>query len=339
MTDTRDIERTDTAAPAPPTAATAPSRLGWGRLQGFAPLAILLVLAALLTAGEPTFLVEGGIRIATVQATPLIFLALGQMVVMLLGSIDLANAALAVLGAITVAKLLGSTALAAPLLTIAAMAVLGGLAGLLSAYFQLPTFAVTLGALGIWQAAALLLSDETTVYVTGHIGAIEWLLNYRFAGLELAIWLALAATAALAAMLRWTAFGQQLRAMGLNERAAALSGVPRIRVRTAAFAISGGLAGVAGIVLTAQQGTATASGAGIGLLLPSIAAAVVGRCAITGGVANPGNVLVGALTVSLVPIGTSVLGIDPRIQQVIFGAIIVLAVIASLDRTRRQVNK
>lgn len=308
-------------------------------IRNFAPLAILILMVAVIAVMEPAFLAGGGIRILAVQALPVLFLALGQMTVMLLGGLDLSNAALAVFSAIIVAKMLGPIGVGAPVVTLLIVAVAGAISGFLSSHFQVPTFAITLGALGVWQAASLLVSNETTVYVESNLNVIEWVLNYRFAGLDAAVWIGILVCVLFWTMLRWTVFGQNLRAIGLNEKSAILSGVHRVRVRVLAFAISGLLAGCGGLLLTAQQGTATATGAGVGLLLPAIAAAVAGGCAITGGVANPLNVLVGALIITLIPIGSSVLGIDPRVQQVVYGAIIIIAVIASLDRNRRTVNK
>lgn len=308
-------------------------------LRTLAPLLILIVLVAAIGIIEPSFIVGGGIRTTVVQALPVLFLALGQMIVMLLGGLDLSNAALSVFSGIVLAMSLGPLGAAAPVLSLLVVTLAGALNGFLSARFQVPTFAVTLGALGVYQAASLLLSNETTVYVEQNLGAIEWMLNYRFAGLELAAWVGLAICAGFWVLLRWTVFGQNLVAMGLNERSAILSGVPTVRARTAAFALSGLMAGFTGIILTAQQGTATASGAGIGLLMPAIAAAVAGGCAVTGGVANPFNVLVGALIITLIPIGSSVLGVDPSSQQIVYGVIIVVAVIASLDRSRKVTVK
>lgn len=322
----------------------APSRNARARMKPhsarqFAPLAILVVMIAVIAAVEPAFLAGGGIRILAVQCLPVLFLALGQMTVMLTGGLDLSNAALAVFSGIVLAKMLGPLGALAPILALLIVMAAGALNGLISSRFQVPTFAITLGALGIWQAASLIVSNETTVYVTNHLDVVEWLLDYRLMGLEVAVWIGVAICVIIWMTLRWTVFGQNIRAVGLNELSATLSGVPRARVRVAAFALSGLLAGCAGIILTAQQGTATASGAGIGLLLPAIAAAVTGGCAITGGVAQPLNVLVGALIITLIPIGSSVLGIDPRSQQVVYGVIIIIAVVASLDRRRRTANK
>lgn len=324
-----------TLNPAPSTEQPARKRqLNTHLLRQFSPLALLLLLLALVFVAQPSFFSGNGVQVLAVQAVPVLLLSLGQMTVMMVGSIDLASAAAAVLAAVVVAESLTSVGTVAPLLTLIVSAAAGALSGFISAYFQVPSFAVTLGALGVWQAAALLLSGASTVYVKANAEAITWLLEYEVGGFRLSVWVSILLALALWLTLRYTTFGRNIKAIGLNEKAAILAGVPTVRTKTLAFAVSGAFAGMAGICLTAQQGTATASGLGIGLLLPAIAAAVAGGVAITGGVGNPVNVILGALVITLIPIGSAAVGIDPRIQQVIYGIIVILAVTATIDRTR-----
>ena len=311
---------------------TKPAAISLSRLM---PAIVLVILVAAITVVEPQFIGGGGIRIMLVQCLPLLFLACGQMLVMLLGGIDLSNAAMGVLAAVLVASWLGPLGWLAPVLTLLVVAAIGSLSGWLSGYFQVPTFAVTLGAMGVWQAAALLISDQTTVSINQNLEIIGWVLDVRFLGLEAGVWLGALIVAGIWFMTSRTSLGQELKAVGLNERTAILSGISNLKARTLVHCASGFLAGLAGLILTAQQGTATATGAGVGLLLPSIAAAIIGGCAVAGGISRPVNVAFGACIVTLVPIGAAAIGIDPRIQYVVFGLIIVLAVAASIDRSSR----
>lgn len=305
----------------------------------FAPLIILLGMLLVILLAEPAFFTGGGLTILAAQAVPVLLLALGQAMVMMVGGIDLSSASLAVFSAIIVATALPSLGVLAPVLVLIVGAAAGGLVGFLSAHFQVPTFAVTLGALGVWQALALLLSDTTTVYVDENAGVITWMVDWLFAGFPLSVYVGVGTAVILWLMLRYTVIGRDVRATGLNEKAALLAGVGTVRTKVFVFAVSGVCAALAGIALTAQQGTATASGLGIGLLLPGIAAAVAGGVAITGGIGNPINVIFGALIISLIPIGSSVIGIDPRIQQIVYGAIVILAVVATIDRVPGRVIK
>lgn len=307
--------------------------------RAIAPLVLLVALLALVFIGQPSFFAGSGLSILAGQAVPVLLLALGQMMVMMVGAIDLSSASLAVLSAIVVATTLPEFGYFAPVFTVLIGAAAGALVGFLSAYFQVPSFAVTLGALGVWQALALLVSNTTTVYVSTNGEAISWLVDYEIAGLPMSFVVGVVVAIILWLVLRYTATGRDVRATGLNEKAALMAGVGTVTTKTFVFAVSGACAALAGIALTAQQGTATASGLGIGLLLPGIAAAVVGGVAITGGVGNPLNVVLGALIISLIPIGSSAVGIDPKIQQIVYGVLVIIAVTVTIDRAGRRVIK
>ena len=136
------------------------------------------------------------------------------------------------------------------------------------------------------------------------------------------------------AVVQFTRIGLNMRAVGLNERGATLSALRTKLTKVLAYVLSGAFGATAGIVLTAQQGTASASGLGIGLLLPSIAAAVVGGVAVTGGVGNPIAVIAGALIVALIPVGSSVIGVPPVFQQIAYGIIVILAVLSTINRSK-----
>jgi ribose transport system permease protein len=308
-------------------------------ISRYMPVVVLVVLLGVITLIEPAFIPGGGVRVMAVQAVPLILLASGQMLALLVGGIDLSNAALTVFSAILAATLLNQTGILAPILTVLVGAALGALTGGIAGFFQVPTFAVTLGAMGVWQAAALLLSNQSPVDASAHLQPVEWVLNYRFLGVELAVWIAVLIAVVLWFVIRHTVVGQELRAVGMNERASALAGVHRLRARVIVYSASGALSALAGLFLIAQQGVASPIGAGSSLLLPSVAAAIVGGCAVTGGVARPINVVIGALIVTLIPIGASAFGLGPNVQSLIFGLVIVVAVIATIDRKSRAVTK
>lgn len=308
-------------------------------LRNFAPLALLVVMLLVVFVGQPSFFGGSGISILAGQAVPVLLLALGQTMVMIVGGIDLGSASLAVFSAIIVASTLQDLGYFAPLLVLLLGAVAGGVIGFLASHFQVPSFAITLGALGVWQALALLFSDATTVYVDQNSEAITWLVDWEVVGLPLSFVVACGVAVALWLVLKYTAIGRSVRATGFNEKATLLAGVSTVATKVFVFAVSGACAAFAGIALTAQQGTATASGLGIGLLLPGIAAAVAGGVAITGGIGNPINVIVGALIITLIPIGSSALDIDPKLQQIVYGAIVILAVAATMDRSPGRVIK
>ena len=308
-------------------------------LRMLGPALTFAVLLAAVSIVMPRFLQGSGPTILLYQAAPILILALGQSLVLMTGGIDLSNAALAVLSGILVAKGLEPLGAFAPFAAIAAVSLAGLLTGLLVTFFQVPSFAVSLGMLGFWQAISLLITQQQTLYVSINGQFVFWLTDIYILGLQPVAYIAVAVTLLIWILVRHTRYGTLLRAVGLNELAAILSGIKANRVKLAAFTLSGTCAGISGLVITAQQGAASASGLGNGLLLPAIAAAILGGTSITGGVGQPLNVVFGALIVTLIPIGSVVVGFDPRMQQIVFGTVLIAAVALTLDRKALAVIK
>ena len=130
-----------------------------------------------------------------------------------------------------------------------------------------------------------------------------------------------------------------MTAVGLNESGAIFAGMRTRWIKVLAFALSGLLAGVAGIMIIAQAGAASSFGLGSDLLLPGIAAAIVGGTAITGGVTNPLNIIFGALTITLIPIGAATLGVPPQAQSLVYGLVIIIAVALTRSRASGEIVK
>ena len=339
MSDDTKTETPGTAAPAADGARRrsllSPSLL-W---QTIGPFAIFLALFALVAIVNPQFVGGGGLVILTTQAAPILLVALGQAMVLHVGSLDLSNAAIALLSTVLAALLLGPLAGAAPLVVLAIATMVGLVNGLIFAYTQVPSFALTLGTLGILQAASLVLTDSTTVYVTANANVLSWMFNQRVGGLPMGFWMAVILAVILWAMLRFTSPGRGMTAVGLSETGAIFSGIRTRTLKAAAFALSGLLAGFAGLTTIAQAGAASSFGLGSDLLLPGIAAAIVGGTAITGGITNPVNVIFGALTVALLPIGAAAVGVPPQAQSLVYGLIIIVVVALTISRSRSGVVK
>ena len=141
------------------------------------------------------------------------------------------------------------------------------------------------------------------------------------------------------AMLRYTGVGQGMTAMGKNEPGAIFSAVRTRWLKVLAFAISGFTGALAGISVVAQAGSASASGLGSDLLLPGIAAALVGGTAISGGLTNPCNVVFGALTVAFVPIAVQAIGISAQAQSLVYGFFVIVIVVLTTSRSRDAIIK
>lgn len=301
----------------------------------------IVFFAILLVVGitNPNYLGPFGISIATASAAPILLVALGQAMVLNIGSIDLSNAAIALFGAILFAlsiPTMGVTAIIGVLLLLTAI---GALNGAVLAYTQVPSFALTLGTLGILQTAALVTSGSETIYISDNRELVTSLYSGRFIAIPLTFWIGLLVAILFGAVLRFTVAGQNMTAVGKNESGAILSAIPHRRAKIAAFALSGFASGLAALAIVAQAGSASASGLGSNLLLPGIAAALVGGTSISGGQANPINVIFGALTVAFVPIAAQALGFGAQAQSLVYGFFIIVVVTLTTTRTRRTVIK
>jgi ribose transport system permease protein len=324
------------------TAVAAPSPRRFSALgvwQTIGPVVVCLALIAVVAVNNPAFFSGGGPGILALQATFVLLMALGQSCVLNIGSIDLSNAAMAVFSAMVLAMTLGSLGPAALVVAVLVATLIGVVNGALIAYTQVPSFALTLGTLGILQSASLVVSDASTIYVTGNAQVLNPLFGTFFAKLPMAFWLAIGCAAALFVLLRFTRIGQAMKAVGVNETGAIFSGVGNRGVKIVAFGISGFFAGLTGVMIVAQGGAASSFGLGSDLLLPGIAAAIVGGTAITGGVTNPLLVIFGSLTVALVPIAAAVFNVPATAQSMVYGLVIIVAVALTVGRKSGLVVK
>lgn len=310
--------------------------LAW---HAVAPPLVFFVLLAIVGLFNPNYLGPFGISIATATAAPILLVAVGQAMVLNIGSIDLSNAAISMLGAILLALAVPQAGVAGMVGVLVLMTVIGALNGALLAYTQVPSFALTLGTLGILQTAALLISDSQTIYLSENRELVTFLYNGSFLFIPLTFWLGIVIAVGYWVLLRFTVLGQNMTAVGKNESGAILSAIPHRRVKIVTFAISGFTGAIAGLCIVAQAGSASASGLGSNLLLPGIAAALVGGTSISGGLTNPLNVIFGALTVAFVPIAIQALGFSAQAQSLVYGFFIIMVVALTTTRTRGLVIK
>ncbi|MBP9182272.1 MAG: ABC transporter permease [Fuscovulum sp.] len=312
------------------------SLLAWHTM---APPLVFLAMVVVVGVFNANYLSPFGISIVAGTAAPILLVAVGQAMVLNIGSIDLSNAAISMLGAIMLALLVPQIGLAGILAVLVLMTVVGAINGAVLAHTQVPSFALTLGTLGILQTAALVISDSQTIYLSENRDLVTVLFNTNILFVPLTFWIGVLVAVAYWVLLRFTVAGQNMTAVGKNESGAILAAVPHKRVKIVSFAISGFTGALAGLCIVAQAGSASASGIGSNLLLPGIAAALVGGTSISGGLTNPLNVICGALTVAFVPVAIQALGFSPQAQSLVYGIFIILVVVLTTTRTRGLVIK
>ena len=303
----------------------------------YGPLLVLLALIALVGAVQRSFLSIPSFEALAQDAAIFVLLAAGQTLVIMIGGIDLSVAALTSFLTVLLALWIPRAGVGMLLVVLVLGAVFGAVQGFIHAKTQVPSFIVTLGAMGLWDSAGLMASNASTVPLTTSPALLNWL-EGDTGGMPNNFLLGVAVCVAAWAALRWLPIGRQIRAVGNSERAAAILGVNRTVVRVAVFAASGLSAGLAALALAAQQqsGGPTMADA---LLLPSIAAVVIGGTAITGGSGGLIRTVVGALIISVLRVGMGVMNINPLYQQIAYGLLVICAIVLTVDRSKLGIVK
>jgi ribose transport system permease protein len=257
-------------------------------------------------------------------------MAIGMTFVIVSGEIDLSVGSVASFAGMAVAMLYesGAPTFAAPLAVIVMGALIGAVSGLLVTKARIPSFLVTLGMLSIFSGLALTVTDTRPVPILDDtFSAIFW--NGSFLGVQAPILWTLVLTVIGYYMLHQLPFGRRVFATGGNPVAARFSGVRTDGVKIAAFVISGVTASLAGMMLAARS-TAGNPSLGAGLELDVIAAVIIGGTSLFGGYGSIVGSVIGAIFIGILGFGLLVIGLSTSIQEVVKGAIIILAV--SLNR-------
>ena len=199
---------------------------------------------------------------------------------------------------------------------------LGSIAGVLRAFFDVPSFVATLGLWSALRGIALFITDALPVSI-GRNDIVD-ALDRPVLGIPPA------------AIIMLVLFG--VFAIGGNAQAAFLSGINVTRIRVMLFAIGGAMAAVTGILLVSRLGSGNATAAS-GLEFDVIAAVVVGGTSLSGGRGSMLGTLLGVLVITLIGNGLVLLGINPFFQQVVRGLIIVIAVLANIQAIKRSMAR
>ena len=308
-------------------------------LAQHSPLFILAALCILLALWSEDFRQPNNLQQVALRTCVVAVMAIGQMLVILTAGIDLSVGSVAALAGVAAGLLM--TEYDMPV----AIAVAGGIGtgllcgtlnGLLITAGRIPPFIVTLGMMMAARGVALLLSGAEPVY--GLPTAFKYLGGSQHWGERTTWWIpvgiAVALTLFFAVVLNFTRYGRALYATGGNLVAARLSGIAVDRVRALAYALSGGLAGFAGLMLAARTSIAAPSAAET-YELDSIAACVIGGASLMGGEGGVLGALAGALIMQVLVNFCNLNGINQHWQIVIVGALVVALVFYDGLRKRR----
>ncbi|MEU7838850.1 MULTISPECIES: ABC transporter permease [unclassified Nonomuraea] len=299
--------------------------------------ALLTVIVVMFTVLNSSFwsasILQAVLRAAAVAG----LVVVGETLLLILKQIDLSVGSVVSLSAIVGCQLVTHYHLPWQLAVLGALGVgmaVGAVNALLVVWARLPALIVTLGTLYATGGLSLVISGG--LQISGLPEGLVGLGQSRLLGLPFAVYLLLAVVAVAHGVMNLTVFGKSAYAIGGNERAAVRAGVPVRRYVTCAFIASGGLAGLAGILLAGRVGVADPT-QGQGLELTVITAAVVGGISLFGGAGTMLGAFLGAVFIQVVTIGLVLVGLDSTLQPVASGALLIVAV--AVDTLRRRARR
>jgi ribose transport system permease protein len=306
-------------------------------LRQYGSLMVLLIIMIAVSTAAPGILRWQAINSLLLDNAPLLILIIGATLPILLGCLDLSIAGMASLAAVTAAILSHSLGSASVPVVVAGATFIGGLQGYLIGRLQVPSFVISLGALGIFKGLAMFITGANMVGLAPGISLYEWLGGRSF-GISNSFILMLSVAGILTCVLNFTHLGRSIYAFGANEIAVYISGVRRDMVRSLAFATSAGCAALGGVMMVSQTMFASATVAN-SLLLPALVGVVVGGTAISGGVGGVISSVIGGLIAILIRVGVTISGLPPESQDVAFGIVILIAVALTTDRAKIGIVK
>jgi ribose transport system permease protein len=265
-------------------------------------------------------------------------MAVGMTAVILTGGIDLSVGSImglvgVVCGLVLQAENHWALAVVAGL---AAGALAGAVNGVLIAYVGLPAFVVTLGMLSVARSLAIVLSENKMIYEFGPYGdTFNALGGGSVFGIANPVWTLIVLALVFGFVFNFTSWGKYLYAIGSNENAARLTGVPVRRVKLQAYVVSGLTAALASVMIVGWQGSAI-NALGQGYELRVIASTVIGGADLMGGAGGAYGAVVGAALIEVIRNSLLMAGVDANWQGAFVGLFIVLAVLLQRIRGKRS---
>jgi len=295
----------------------------------------VIVLAAVTTAFSPAFLSASNLLNITRNASFTAMLALGSMVVLLGGGLDVSiGSVLGLAGIVCAYVMAAGHGLAAGLAAAVLVSVLcGTLSGMLIARMKLSPLVVTIALLALYRSLALIISrgqvfsefgPDTEAFLSLGGSSIGGIPSITLVSMILAL--------VLFVLLRYSVWGMHVHALGSNEAAALANGVRTDVVKVSTYVVGALLAGLTGVFTVSWLGGVT-SDLGSGYELNAIAAAVIGGTSLSGGRSSVAGTLLGSLLFEVIRNSLILLGVDALWQGFFVGAFILVALV--IDRVRR----
>lgn len=294
-----------------------------------------IVLFIIIANIDPAFASAYNISNILTKIAPLLILSLGVTFVLLIGSIDLSIGTLASCCCVLFAVILPKSGILAVVVSLGFGACAGLLSGVLYAKLKIPSFITTFGTMGIWQSLALIFSGKSTVSIPYEFKPwIRWY-DIQFGVVTLPFILSIIVFLVFCLIEKRTTFARSIYAIGGNEAAARSVGLKVDKVKISVFVIMGILSAVAGIFLAAKSGSGNPTVAN-SYTLQAIAVVALGGTSLLGGKGGVIKSLAGVILVVLIENGMNVIGLASLYQNIAFGLIILITLLITTDRKRRN---
>ncbi len=304
-------------------------------LRRLLPLAGLIVLIIFFSIKSPRgpapgyenlFLSSENIFNIARQQSAILLIAFGMTLVIISGGIDLSVGSVSAFSGMIAALLMARSGMAlVPAMTLGVVA--GACCGVINAFLigilRLPPFIATLGTMGIARGVTNIISGGRAVDVLAD--NIRWLGEADFLKLPVPLWIIIFVGVLCYILLNKTVMGRTIYAVGGNPQAARFAGIDQRKTLFFVYVLTSALTGVAAMIDVSRSISAQPTAA-MGAELDAIAAVVIGGASLFGGVGTIVGTVTGALVIAVLKNGSSLMSVDPFIQQIIVGTLIIVAV-------------
>ncbi|MFJ7639701.1 ABC transporter permease [Peribacillus sp. NPDC097264] len=304
-----------------------------GIWQKFGPLLALILLFIVITVLNPSFMEPSNILNLLRQTSINALIAFGMTFIILTGGIDLSVGSILALSSALMAGMMvsGLDPILAILVGVLLGTIMGVINGILISKGKMAPFIVTLATMTIFRGLTLVYTDGKPITGIGDSLMFQLFGRGYFFGIPVPAVVMIIAFIILWFLLHKTSFGRKTYAIGGNEKASRISGIKVDRVKVAIYGLAGTMAALAGAILTSRLNSAQPT-AGQSYEMDAIAAVVLGGTSLSGGKGRMFGTLVGVLIIGTLNNGMNLLGVSSFYQQVVKGAVILVAVL--LDRKK-----
>lgn len=312
-------------------------RQAHGAARGFlGAIIVLVVLVALLTATESSFLTTGNLKNVLITNSPLFVIAVGMTFVMISSGFDLSIGAMMAVSEVLLWEFLqlGIPSIVAVALVLVAGFLIGALVnGVLVGVFGVNFFVATLGSMTLFYGIVDVVTNGTTEIISNNtVSSIGY---GNLLGIPIPIVIVMVVLLLGGFVLRWTSFGRTIYGVGGNREAARLAGISTPRIVTAVYGIAGLCGALAGVIDAGRLGAASPTD-GSSIALISGAAVLLGGTSLFGGVGGLAGTVVGVFVIGVLGNAVDLLGVSNYWQDVVTGGVLIGAILLARFQGRGQ---